>query len=118
MFSYEAKTGGWNPDFEDTLRAETAKDPEPGVYFFLVSLHAHHMVMIMVDRSVVDTPRFYFLDQFGGVLTFNKDGTVKGAKRLSAATGLTTEAKTFKGIHNPTIMWPVMPRLPETPSEP
>lgn len=118
VFSYEPKTRGWNPDFEDTLLAETSKDPEPGVYFFLVSLHAHHMVMIMVDRNVVDAPKFYFLDQFGGFLTFNKDGTVKGAKRLSAEHGITTEAKTFKGIHNPTIMWPVMPKLPEPPSGP
>lgn len=117
-FSYQAKTGRWNPDFEDTLLAETAKDPEPGVYFFLVSLHAHHMVMIMVDRNDVATPRFYFLDQFGGFLTFNKDGTVKGAKRLSAERGITKEAKTFKGIHNPTIMWPVMPKLPDPSSGP
>ncbi|MCA8881318.1 MAG: DUF4157 domain-containing protein [Rhodobacteraceae bacterium] len=113
VFSYDPKTKGWSPDFEDTLRAETSKDPEPGVYFFLVSLHAHHMVMIMVDRSVVDVPRFYFLDQFGGFLTFNKDGTVKGAKQLSADNGITNEAMTFGGFHNPTIMWPVMPRLPE-----
>ncbi|WP_299706859.1 DUF4157 domain-containing protein [uncultured Tateyamaria sp.] len=118
VFSYQAKAGRWNPDFEDTLLAETSKDPEPGVYFFLVSLHAHHMVMIMVDRNDVAAPKFYFLDQFGGFLTFNKDGTVKGAKRLSAERGITKEAKTFKGIHNPTIMWPVMPKLPEPSSGP
>ncbi|WP_299773917.1 DUF4157 domain-containing protein [uncultured Tateyamaria sp.] len=118
VFSYQAKAGRWNPDFEDTLLAETSKDPEPGVYFFLVSLHAHHMVMIMVDRNDVAAPQFYFLDQFGGFLTFNKDGTVKGAKKLSAEHGVTKEAKTFKGIHNPTIMWPVMPKLPEPSSGP
>jgi hypothetical protein len=112
VFSFVPKTGGWSPDFEDTLLAETSKDPEPGVYFFLVSLHSHHMVMIMVDRSVVDAPMFYFLDQFGGFLTFNKDGTVKGAKKLSIDSGITKEAKTFEGRFNPTFMWPVMPRLP------
>lgn len=119
VFSYDPKAGKWSPDFEDTLRAETSSDPEPGVYFFLVSLHAHHMVMIMVDRSVVDAPKFYFLDQYGGFLNFNEDGTVKGAKQLSAERGITEEAKTFpKGWHNPTIMWPVMPRLPEPASGP
>jgi len=99
-FEYSAQSGTWTPDVEDKLLAVTEREKVPGLYFFAVSLSSYHTGIILVDRTDIDAPKLFWLDQFGGI-----------SQNLSTRNGLT---KDYKETHAnwgypPTYKWIIMP---------
>ena len=75
--AYDEETHGWGPDPEQAILDKTSSTV-PGWYFFGLSLHrAYHSVMIVVDRTDLDHPQFYWIDQGAGGFTEQTNVTGK-----------------------------------------
>ncbi len=104
--SYDAKKNGWGPDPEQAILDMTSPTV-PGWYFFGLSLHrAYHSVMIVVDRTDLDHPQFYWIDQ--------------GAGGFTEETNVTGKLQEHMGYYKPPYgyqyseIWQLLPPKPET----
>lgn len=96
---YDNKAKKWEPDPETTVLNNT-HPTVAGWYFFGLSLHgAYHSLILAVDKTDINNPQIYWMDQFSSGFTNNVTGK------------LSEEMKDWKPSYGfaPSKIWQIVP---------